>query len=136
MKAPAVIVHNLEHARAALKAAGALGVPVVLISAPMAAAYAGAAYFLEITARAMEEYPNAKAACVLDCGSEPGLALGALRMGCKAVRFTGPAAVRKKIADIAAQMGAESDNRAYRALDLLAAEDAYGACVAWLGDGR
>ncbi len=132
MKAPAVIVHNLEHARAAVKAAGALGVPVVLISAPMAAAYAGAAYFLEITARAMEEYPGARAACVLDCGADAGLALGALRVGCKAVRFTGPGVVRKKIADIAAQMGAQVDNRAYRALDLLEADDAYAACLAWL----
>ncbi len=132
MKAPAVIVHNLGHARAAVKAAGALGVPVVLISAPMAAAYAGAAYFLEITARAMGEYPDASAVTVLDCGSDAGLALGALRVGCKAVRFTGPGVVRKKIADIAAQMGAQVDNRAYRALDLLAAADAYGACLAWL----
>ncbi len=136
MRAPAVIVHNLEHTRAAVKAAGALGVPVVLISAPMAAAYAGAAYFLEITARAMGEYPDASAVTVLDCGSEPGLALGALRMGCKAIRFAGPGAVRKKIADIAAQMGAEVDNRTYRALDLLEAEDAYEACVAWLGQRR
>ncbi len=132
MEGPAVIVHDLEHARAAVKAAGALGVPVVLISAPLAAAYAGAAYFLEITARAMEEYPDARAACVLDCGADAGLALGALRVGCKAVRFTGPGVVRKKIADIAAQMGAQVDNRAYRALDLLKAEDAYAACVAWL----
>ncbi len=132
MKARAVIVHNLEHARTAVKAAGALGVPAVLISAPMAAAYLGAAYFLEITARAMGEYPGASAVTVLDCGADAGLALGALRMGCKAIRFTGPGVVRKKIADIAAQMGAEVDNRTYRALDLLAAEDAYGACVAWL----
>ncbi len=136
MKAPAVIVHNLEHARAAVKAAGALGVPVVLISAPMAAAYAGAAYFLEITARAMGEYPDASAVTVLDCGSDAGLALGALRVGCKAVRFTGPGVVRKKIADIAAQMGAQVDNRAYRALDLLAADDAYAAVLAWLGETR
>ena len=53
-------------------------------------------------------------------------------MGCKAVRFTGPGVVRKKIADIAAQMGAQVDNRTYRALDLLEAEDAYGACLKWL----
>ena len=136
MRAPAVIVHNLEHTRAAVKAAGALGVPVVLINAPMAAAYLGAAYFLEITARAMGEYPGARAVCVLDCGADAGLVLGALRMGCKAIRFAGPGVVRKKIADIAAQMGAQVDNRAYRALDLLEAEDAYAACVAWLGDRR
>ena len=136
MKAPAVIVHNLEHARAAVKAAGALGVPVVLISAPMAAAYLGAAYFLEITARAMGEYPGARAVTVLDCGSDAGLALGALRVGCKAVRFTGPGVVRKKIADIAAQMGAQVDNRTYRALDLLETKDAYEACLAWLGETR
>ena len=136
MTARALIVHNLAHARAALGAAGTLGVPVVLISAAGAAAYAGAAYFLEFTSRAMAEHPEAAARTVLDCGPEPGLALGALGAGCPAIRYTGPRASRVKIADIAARAGARVDNSRYRALDLLDAGDARTACYEWLAKRR
>jgi len=134
--ARAVIVHNLAHARAALSAAETLGVPVVLISAAGAAAYAGAGYFLEFTGRAMAEHPEAKARTVLDCGAEPGLALGALSTGCPAIRYTGPRASRVKIADIAARSGARVDNSRYRALDLFDAGDARTACLEWLAKRR
>lgn len=136
MTARAVIVHNLAHARAALSAAATLGVPVVLISAAGAAAYAGAGYFLEFTSRAMAEHPEATARTVLDCGPEPGLALGALGAGCPAIRYTGPRASRVKIADIAARSGARVDNSRYRALDLLDAGDARTACYEWLAKRR
>jgi hypothetical protein len=134
--ARALIVHNLAHARAALGAAETLGVPVVLISAAGAAAYAGAGYFLEFTGRAMAEHPGAKARTVLDCGTEPGLALGALGAGCPAIRYTGPRASRVKIADIAARSRARVDNSRYRALDLLDVEDARTACHQWLAKRR
>jgi hypothetical protein len=134
--ARALIVHNLAHARAALSAACTLGVPVVLISAAGAAAYAGARYFLEFTGRAMAEYPEARARTVLDCGPEPGLALGALGAGCPAIRYTGPRASRVKIADIAARSGARVDNSRYRALDLCDVEDARTACLEWLAERR
>ncbi len=134
--ARAVIVHNLAHARAALSAAGTLGVPVVLISAAGAAAYAGACYFLEFTGRAMAEHPEAKARTVLDCGTEPGLALGALSAGCPAIRYTGPRASRLKIADIAARSRARVDNSRYRVLDLLDVEDARTAAYEWLAKRR
>ncbi len=136
MTARAVIVHNLAHARAALGAAATLGVPVVLLSAAGAAAYAGAGYFLEFTSRAMAEHPEAKARTVLDCGAEPGLALGALGAGCPAIRYTGPRASRVKIADIAARWRARVDNSRYRALDLLDAGDARTACHEWLAKRR
>ncbi len=136
MTARALIVHNLAHARAALSAAETLGVPVVLISAAGAAAYAGAGYFLEFTTRAMAEHPGVKARTVLDCGAEPGLALGALSAGCPAIRYTGPRASRVKIADIAARSRARVDNSRYRALDLLDVEDARTACHQWLAKRR
>ncbi len=131
----AITVHNLDHACCALKAAAELGVPVTLLSPPHGAGYLGAEYFLSLAAHATAEYPDAEASWILDCGDAPGLALGALRQGCTAIRFTGPAAVRKKIADIAAQSGAAIDNRRYQVLDLLTADDALGAARAWLGGG-
>ena len=131
----AITIHNLDHARAALAAAAGLGVPVTLLSPPRGAGYLGAGYFLALAEKATAEHPGAKASWILDCGDAPGLALGALRQGCLTIRFTGPAAVQKKIADIAKKSNAAIDNRKYDALDLLEADDAPAAARAWLGGG-
>lgn len=131
----AITVHNLDHARCALAAASELGVPVTLLSPPHGAGYLGAGYFLALAEKATAEHPDAEASWILDCGDAPGLALGALRLGCAAIRFTGPAPVRKKIADIAKQSGAAIDNRRYQVLDLLTQDDAPAAARAWLGGG-
>ncbi|MEE8515255.1 MAG: hypothetical protein V3T02_01315 [Alphaproteobacteria bacterium] len=128
----AITVHNLDHACCALKVAVELGVPVTLLSPPHGAGYLGAGYFLAMAEQASAEHPDAEASWILDCGDAPGLALGALARGCTAIRFTGPAAVRKKIADIAAQSGAAIDTRKYEVLDLLTADDALDAARAWL----
>ena len=132
----AITVHNLAHARAALAAASDLDVPVTLLSPPHGAGYLGAGYFLSLATQASAEYPDARASWILDCGDAPGLALGALARGCTAIRFTGSPAVRKKIADIAAQSGARIDNRKFKVLDLLTTDDALGAARAWLGVGK
>lgn len=127
-----VIVHSLEHARAAVAAAAALGVPVTLLSAPGAAAYAGAGWFLKVVARALGEHPQVRAAAVLDCGGAPGHALGALRQGLRAIRFTGPPATTARIAAIARQYGAVLYKGSGPALDLLTEPDPQAACRKWL----
>ncbi len=132
----AITVHNLDHACCALKAAVELDVPVTLLSPPHGAGYLGAGYFLSLAGKASAEHPDAEVSWILDCGDAPGLALGALAQGCAAIRFTGPPAVRKKIADIARQSGARVDNRKYKVLDLLEADDALGAARAWLKAAR
>ncbi len=129
----AITVHNLDHACCALMAAVECGVPVTLLSPPHGAGYLGAGYFLSLIEQASAEHPDAEAIWILDCGDAPGLALGALRLGCGVIRFTGPPPVRKKIADIAAQSNAAIDNRKYPPLDLLAVDDALTAARAWLG---
>jgi hypothetical protein len=70
---------------------------------------------------------------VLDCADEAGTALAALRAGIKQVRFTGPDPVRRRIADIAAALGAavESDP-VDGALDLLDRRDPKGAALTFL----
>ena len=128
----AVIVHNLEHARAALSAADELGVAVTLLSPPAAAAYLGAAVFRHMIAEAARGHPGLDYRAVLDCGADPGLALGALREGIQAVRLLAAEEVRAKVADIAAQSGAALDETTGPALDLAAVDDPKEALRAWL----
>jgi hypothetical protein len=127
----AVIVHNLEHARAALSAADELGVAVTLLSPP-AAAYLGPAVFRHMIAEAARGHPGLDYRSVLDCGADPGLALGALREGIQAVRLRAAEEVRAKVADIAAQSGAALDETTGPALDLAAVDDPKEALRAWL----
>lgn len=115
---PVVIIHNLAHARAVAEAALAAKVSVRLRSAPGAARYAGAAWFAALIAIVREEFPTANIAASLDCATDAGLALAALRSGIPLVRFTGPAAVKRKIAAIARACGAALDD-APPTIDLL-----------------
>ena len=130
---PRIIVHSLAHAEAALAAAADLGVPVMLASAPGAAGYAGPLWFKALIEEACRGHPEADAASLLDCGEEPGTALGALRAGIKHIRFTGDDATRQRLADIAAQLDAIVEGKdASPALDLLDARDPAAACRAFL----
>lgn len=132
----AVIIHSLEHARATLSAAAALGVPVTLASAPGAAAYVGSAWFQEVVRLARAEVPEAGASALLDCANRPGDVLAALRQGLAQVRFTGRKAVAAKLAAIAEAQGAELVTGRLRALDLRGSADPEAACRAWLSAGQ
>lgn len=127
-----VVIHCLAHAVAALEAAEQAGASITLLSPPSFAAYGGAGFFNAIVSRARAKVPAAKFEAILDCGEAPGLTLGALRSGAKAVRFDGRPAVRKKIAEIAAAHGARLLAIRPRALDLLDSADPHTACLAWL----
>ncbi|HET6519002.1 MAG TPA: hypothetical protein VFG47_04180 [Geminicoccaceae bacterium] len=123
-----VIVHDLAQAAAALTAAAELGVAVRLRSAPGAAGYAGVG-FLHALGRAVGHEP------IVDCGDDPGLALGALRTGCRDVAFSGAAEPARRLADIAAQLGARLRHETGpppRALAVAPGADAGRALRAWL----
>ena len=128
----AIVIHSLAHARAAVAAAAALGVPVTLISAPGAAAYTGPLWFAEVVAQASAGHPEAKVSAILDCGEAPGLVLAALRAGLKRVRFTGRRAVAAKLAAIARRQGAELVGGRLRTCDLLDLLEPEDACRRWL----
>lgn len=128
----AIVVHSLAHAVAALEAAERVGAAVTLLSPPDFTAYGGSGFFDAIVRRARIKVPAAKSEAVIDCGNAPGLALGALRAGAKAVCFRGRKLVREKIASIAAAHGARLLTVRPRALDLLDVTDARTACAAWL----
>ncbi len=132
MAGRAIIVHSLDHARAAVGAAAAAGVPVTLLSAEGAAGGVGAAWFREVVAQASAEHPEVAVTAVLDCGDKPGHVLGALRQGLKRLRFTGRKATAEKLSAIAAQSGAEIVTRRIEALDLLDLAEPAAACRRWL----
>ncbi|HVZ08524.1 hypothetical protein [Rhodopila sp.] len=82
---PAVIVHGLADARTAL----AVGMPVTLLSAPGAAAFAGCLWWREMVTAARAACPATGATDILDCADAPGLAMAALRGGvCRLVLST------------------------------------------------
>ena len=129
-----ILFHSLDHALAALAAAGELGVPFTLQSAPGAAAYAGVGFLKAVADEAMGDDAG-NVVAVIDCGADAGTALAALRAGWARVVFTGRADVLEKLADIAAQQGARlarPDPQA-TALDLLDAADPLAACRKFLG---
>lgn len=110
---PAVIIHGLPHAALAL----APGRTVLLLSAPGAASYAGAAWWRALVAAALAGHPGRLEPDALDCADAPGRALEALSVGCKlVVLHPGPAWA--DIAARAAGLGAALLPSAPAALDL------------------
>lgn len=125
-------VHGLAEAGAACAAAAELGVPLLLVSAPAAAAHGGALWFRDLVARAAAAHPGLPVAAVLDCADRPGDVQGAIAAGTPALLFTGPAAVAARLADIAARRGAVLLTALPAALDLRTARDPERACRDWL----
>lgn len=78
---PAVTIHGLDHARAALRP----GRPVLLLSAPGAALYAGVAWWRALIQAIHDEFPAQPAPDALDCADAPGRALEALAAGCRLI---------------------------------------------------
>jgi fructose/tagatose bisphosphate aldolase len=132
MKTRAILVHSLDDARTAMAAAADLGVPLILATAPGAAAFLGPAWFREMTAIAVRDYPRVRLTAVLDCGDKAGHVLAALSAGVQSVRFTGRKTVAAKLAEIAAAQGGEVVTGRLRALDLLNERDPEAACRKWL----
>ena len=117
---PAVVVHGLRHARAAL----APGLPVTLLSARGAAAYAGCGWW-----RALMQACGAEID-ILDCADAAGYAMAALRIGQRTIVLEqGPAFAAVRAA--AAALGAAVLDVRPAALDL-ADRGAERKLLAWL----
>ena len=128
---PTVVVHGLDHALAAARAAAALGTAVRLSSGPAAAGYAGAAWFAEIVRAARRAHPEVAIDAVLDCGDSPGMVLAALRRSVETVRFAGSPAVRGRLEALAGAAGARIEADVAPALDLAGEDDPESACRRW-----
>jgi hypothetical protein len=128
-----VIVHSLDQARAALRAAAELGVGVTLASAAGAGAYAGPLWFKALIDAARKAHPEVAFDAVLDCGEEAGSALAALRAGIARVGFCGPTEVAARLRAIAEALGAALETvSGSDALDLVEVRDPYAAARAFL----
>lgn len=137
---PAIVVHHLGHAEAVLAAAQATGIEVRIESAANAAGHGGALWFAEVVAAAQKMHPEARFEAVLDCGTGPGRALGAIREFAHhdaplAVRTRTSARVRAKIAAIAGSAGVPlHEGPPGRALDLLDMTEPRAAVAAYLSE--
>jgi hypothetical protein len=101
---PAVTVHGLADARAALAAAGPRG--VLLLSAPNAGGFAGPAWFAGVVAAAAAAHPGVAHDAALDCGDRAGRALAALRAGLRLVVLDGACPAFAAVAAAAAEASA------------------------------
>ncbi|MGH7047760.1 MAG: hypothetical protein ACREE2_15375 [Stellaceae bacterium] len=100
---PVIVVHALDHAVGALKAAARRDRPIVLLSAPEAGIYVGPGWFRALAEAARDAVPEARFSAVLDCGDEAGAALAAIRAGIECVLFTGRPEIARRLGDIARQ---------------------------------
>ncbi len=124
---PAIIIHGIEDARAALTPR----LPVTLLSAPGAALYAGCGFWQALVRQARAEFPAVPAPDILDCADAVGYALAALRLGQHMLVLTSDAPGRDAVAAIAAASGAVLLATPPPALDLARA-GAARAIGAWL----
>ena len=135
---PAIVVHDLDQAVGALRAAAAAGVPVTLWSAPGAASYAGLGFIRAVFEKAREAVPEAEHDVVVDCRGSAVLAHDALSRGFAGVAFSGRGAMRKTLQAIAdgqdARLVTAGPGRA--ALDLVHSADPERDSAAYLAKER
>ena len=111
-----IYVHDLGQARAALAAAQALGRDAVLVTGPDLAAFAGVGFWHAVATALGPPV-------VVDCADDAGLAMAALRQGCRDLLFTGPEAIAVKLDSMAAQLGGRLRRRLDGDVVALLAED-------------
>lgn len=131
---PAVVVHGLGQAEAALAAAPAQG--ALLLSAPGAGGFAGAAWFLAMVRAAAARHPGVPHQAALDCADAAGTALAALRDGARIIVLDGACPAFPAVAAAAAEAGATLLPARPAALDLgaldLSRRDDLAKLRAWL----
>jgi len=119
---PAVIVHGIDDARAALRTRR----PVTLLSAPGAALFGGCLWWQALMLAVGQEFS------LLDCGDAPGRAVEALRLGLPGIVLTCEDAAFAVVAGIAAAQDAVLLPMAPPALDM-GERGAERRLAAWLG---
>ena len=131
---PALLVRGAAEAAAAL--ALAEGRDVLLLSAPGAAGFLGAGGWRALVAAAARQAPCAPFRDALCCAAAPGLALAALRAGCRLLVLDPACAAFGQVAGAAASAGATLLPARPAALDLsaldLAAPHGRRILAAWL----
>ena len=98
---PAVIVHGMEDVRLAMRPQR----PVLLLSAPAAALFAGCGFWLALIGRAGVEFPGGTMQNALDCADASGAALAAIRIGVRGLVLRPDAPGFAAVEAIAAERG-------------------------------
>ena len=132
--APALVVRGAAEAAAALVLAG--GRRVLLLSAPGAAGFLGAAGWRALLDAAAAAAPGRPFDSALCCADAPGLALAALRAGCRGLVLDAASPAFAQVAGAAAEVGAVLLPARPAALDLgaldLGRAHGQGRLAAWL----
>ena len=124
MSIRSVIIHDLSQARAVAIQANAIGAPVELRSPPEGAAKLGPGVFKAIVDHLAQTHPGVASTMILDCGANAGLAMAALRQGCKDICIDVPVEIHAKIAAMAQAQSARLHGPVEIVLDLGATADA------------
>lgn len=132
---PCIIIHGLDHARAALKEAQ--GRDIVLKSPSAAAALHGVEWWKRLLDRLRRDFPQAPFAAILDCGDCPGWAMAALRAEAGLIVLAGDGPAHRAVREAAEQKEAWGEGRwGYDSLDLLGAHDPGLLCREFLQRSR
>ena len=128
------MVYSLGDAMAALSAAVTLDRPLRLITPLCFTASLGPRVAREMIDAALATVPYPRASWIIECGSDAGLAMAALRAGASVIRVDLREDVRARVADIARQQGARlaEAGDAGPTLDLADVADARATCLSWL----
>ncbi len=131
----AIVIHDIDHARAALSAAETLGCAVTLVSAPSAGASLGPEVFTALMAAALDASPSVNVYWILDCGRDPAFAVAALAAGVPQVVLDAHSPAFARVRAIAEQVGARVHaDLEYPFLDLADVADPVVTCRNWLAE--
>ena len=118
MPGQTVIIHDLLQARTAVDFAISSDLQIELRSPPGAGKNIGPGIFKAIVDELEKIYPENTTVMILDCGSDPGFAMAALRRGCRDICIDVSDEVGVKIKAIATAMSAKIHERNKFELDL------------------
>ena len=118
MPAYTLIIHDLAQAHFAGDIASRVGVQIEIRSPAGGAANLGPALFQVIAMEIKKRHPGVVQAIILDCGCNPGLALSALRQGCRDICINASGEVRRKLTEIATAMNARLHDQPAASFDL------------------
>lgn len=129
----AVVVHDIDHVRRAIRAADDVVASLALISAPGVAAVLGAAVFREMIAAGSGQEPKSalEITAMIDCVDSPGYAMSAIDAGCANIVIDADPKMTEKLSAIALQRGARLQPRPAHTFDMAATDDVH-ALAAWL----
>lgn len=97
-----IVIHGADHAQAVL----ALGRAVCLLSAPNAALAGGCGWWRAVIEAGRTAHPDTPMIDILDCGTAPGAAMAALRIGQKYIVLSPDCPAFNAVSGAAAQLGA------------------------------